>query len=148
MRLTESAAPDGPLETVVPSCLHGRVSSPHREETPTEESVDPGLLIWGPGTYQLETRDFRQQTSGSTTTLGCDPRKRTIEAARPIVPPITAADSARGTHVLTSRPNYRPGVGCGRLAAAHSTSKTGGREGNPSNKRPQHVNYFPLAPST
>ena len=45
MRLTESAAPDGPLETVVPSCLHGRVSSPHREETPREGSLDPGLSI-------------------------------------------------------------------------------------------------------
>ena len=45
MRLIESAAPDGPLETVVPSYLHGRVSSPHREETPTEGSLDPGLSI-------------------------------------------------------------------------------------------------------
>ena len=43
MRLIESAAPDGPLVTVVPSCLHGRVSSLRREETPTEESLDPGL---------------------------------------------------------------------------------------------------------
>ena len=45
MRLTESAAPDGPLETVVPSCLHGRVSSPHRKETPIEGSLDRGLSI-------------------------------------------------------------------------------------------------------
>ena len=45
MRLIESAAPDGPLVTVVPSCLHGRVSSPHREETPTEGFLDPGLSI-------------------------------------------------------------------------------------------------------
>lgn len=31
VRSIESAAPEGPRETVVPSYLHGRVSSPHRE---------------------------------------------------------------------------------------------------------------------
>ena len=62
MRLIESAAPDGPLETVVPSCLHGRVSSPHREETPTEESLDPGLLMLsssGPMDEQLRMSGFQ-----------------------------------------------------------------------------------------
>ena len=62
MRLTESAAPDGPLETVVPSCLHGRVSSPHREETPTEESLDPGLLI-----VSHPTKGKRKQWETETT---------------------------------------------------------------------------------
>ena len=39
MRLIESVAPDGPRETVVPSCLHGRVSSLNGEETPTEDPL-------------------------------------------------------------------------------------------------------------
>ena len=45
MRLTESEALDGPLKTVVPSFLHGRVSSSYREETPMQGSLHPALSI-------------------------------------------------------------------------------------------------------
>ena len=41
VRLPESAAPDGPLETVAVARLHDRVSSLVREETPTEGPVSP-----------------------------------------------------------------------------------------------------------
>lgn len=41
----ESTATGGPLETVIPSCLYGRVSSPLREETTRGGSLDQGLSI-------------------------------------------------------------------------------------------------------
>lgn len=45
MRLLESAALDAPLETIIPSYLHGIVSSPWREEIPIQGSLQPALPI-------------------------------------------------------------------------------------------------------
>eukprot|EP00963_Diacronema_lutheri_P006057 scaffold509_cov315-Pavlova_lutheri.AAC.1 len=43
VRPIESTVVVGPFETVVPACLHDRVSSPNREETSAKGSLHPGL---------------------------------------------------------------------------------------------------------
>jgi len=59
VRPIESPAPAGPFGTVVPACMHDRVSSPNREETPTEGSLDPGLNTHQP---HLPGRDWGGHT--------------------------------------------------------------------------------------
>lgn len=44
VRSIKRAALDGPLETVVPAYLHGRVSTLNRAETLMDKSLDPSLV--------------------------------------------------------------------------------------------------------
>ena len=98
MRPIESAAPDGPLETVVLACQHCRVSSPSREETPTEAWMDPGLSPVVLVSFPLPWFGFRV---GSRSSLGSEKGGKPTLSLPPILTSslvLDGGDHVRRTH--------------------------------------------------